>query len=94
MGVHRITKSNTCIPKLGEIVLVLGEERNRGKWKKGKVVSHVKGKDGIVGGVTLLHKGHNIERPLQAVCPLEIRNCVAEEVTDERVEKKQLKRKQ
>ncbi len=88
MGVHRITKSNTCIPKLGEIVLVLGEEKNRGKWKKGKVVSHVKGKDGIVRGVTLLHKGHTIERPLQAVCPLEIRSCVAEEATDERVEQK------
>ena len=86
MGVHRITKSNTCIPKLGEIVLVLGEEKNRGKWKKGKVVSHVKGRDGVVRGVTLLHKGHIIERPLQAVCPLEIRSCIPEEVKDERVE--------
>ena len=47
MGVHCITKSHTCIPKLGEIVLVLGEEKNRPKWKKGKVVSHVKGRDGI-----------------------------------------------
>ena len=45
MIVHRITKSNTCIPKLGDIVLVSGEDKNRGKWKKGKVVSHVKGKD-------------------------------------------------
>ena len=35
MGVHCITKSNTCIPKLGEIVLVLGEEKNRSKWKRG-----------------------------------------------------------
>eukprot|EP00795_Rhopilema_esculentum_P006806 gene6806-biopygen8263 len=87
MGVHRITKFNTCIPKLGEIVLVLGEEKNRGKWKKGRVVSHVKGKDGIVRGVTLLHKGNTIERPL-VVCPLEIRSCVAEETTDERVEEK------
>ena len=86
MGVHRITKSSTCIPKLGEIVLVLGEEKNRGKWKRGKVRSHVKGSDGVVRGVTLLHKGHTIERPLQAVCPLEIRSCIAEEVTDERVE--------
>ena len=86
MGVHRITKSDTCIPKLGEIVLVLGEEKNRGKWKKGKVVSHVKGRDGVVRGVTLLHKGHIIERPLQAVCPLEIRSCIPEEAKDERVE--------
>ena len=77
MGVHRITKSNACIPKLGE---------NRGKWKKGKVVSHVQGRDGVVRGVKLLHKGHTIERPLQAVRPLEIRSCIAEEVKGERVE--------
>ena len=34
----------------------------------------------------MLHKGHIIERPLQAVCPLAIRSCIAEEVRDERVE--------
>ena len=34
----------------------------------------------------MLHKGHTIERPLQAVCPLEIRSCIAEEVKGERVE--------
>ena len=36
----------------------------------------------------MLHKGHTIERPLKAVCPLEIRSCVAEEAIDERVEEK------
>ena len=28
MGVHRITKTNSCIPNLGEIVLAIGEEKN------------------------------------------------------------------
>ena len=55
-------------PEVGEIVLVMGEEKNRSEWKKGKVVRQVKGKDGV-----LSHKGHTIERPLQLVCPLEIR---------------------
>ena len=32
----------------------------------------VQGKDSVVRGVVLLHKGHTIERPLQLVCPLEI----------------------
>ena len=36
----------------------------------------MKGKDNVVKGVTLRHKGHLIERPLQAVCPLEIRSDV------------------
>ena len=31
-----------------------------------------KGKDNVVRGVILRHKGHLIECPLQAVCPLEV----------------------
>ena len=37
------------------------------------MVRLIKGKDGVVRGVTLLHKRHTMERPLQLVCPLEIR---------------------
>ena len=40
---------------------------------KEKVSRLIRGKDGVVRGVILLHKGHTIERPLQLVCPLEIR---------------------
>jgi len=36
-----------------------------------KVLRLIQGKDGVVRGVILLHKGHTIERPLQLVCPLE-----------------------
>ena len=32
----------------------------------------IKGKDNVVRGVILRHKGHLIKRPLQAVCLLEI----------------------
>ena len=34
---------------------------------------YYQGKDDVVRGVTLLHKRHTIDRPLQLVCPLEIR---------------------
>ena len=34
---------------------------------------HIEGKDGVVRGVILLHKGHHIQRPLTLVCPLEIK---------------------
>ena len=37
--------------------IAVGQEKNRGEWKK---------------GVMFLHKAHNIEQPLQLVCPLEI----------------------
>ena len=61
------------MPKVGEIVFIVGDKKNHGEWKKEKVVHLIEGRDGVIRGVTLLHKGHTIERPLQLVCPLEIR---------------------
>ena len=37
----------------------------------------MQGKDGVVRGLSLLHKGHHIDRPLNLVCSLEIRQGVA-----------------
>ena len=54
----------------------MGEEKNRRHWMKGKVKRLIKGKDNVVRGVILRHKGHLIEHPLEAVCPLEIRSDV------------------
>ena len=59
--------------EVGEIALIVKQENNRGEWKKGKVVRLIEGKDGFIRGVTLSHKGNNIERPLQLVYPLEMR---------------------
>ena len=60
-------------------MLVVGDEKNEAKWKKGRIMRHVQGRDGVIRGVTLLHKGHHIERPLSLVCPLEIKGPVATE---------------
>ena len=38
----------------------------------------VRGADGMARGVTLLHKGNQLERPIQSVCPLEITSTVHE----------------
>ena len=79
MEAHRVNRRDKQqMPEIGEIVLVVGENRNRGEWKKGKVVQLVKGRDGVVRGVVLLHNGNRIRRPLQLVCPLEIRSCCKE----------------
>eukprot|EP00794_Sanderia_malayensis_P002861 gene2861-3307_t len=82
MEVHRMNSNESIEPRIGEIVLVIGEGKNRGKWKKGKVVELIRGKDGVTRGVAMLHKGHILERPLQAVCPLEIRSSVIAEAED------------
>ena len=47
---------------------------DRGEWKKGKVVQHIHGRDGVIRGVKLLHNKRLIERPLNLVCPLEIKS--------------------
>lgn len=74
MELHRIVKGDGQLPNIGEVVLVIGDEKNRELWKKAKVLRRIVGKDGVVRGVVLLHKGHKIERPIQVVCPLEIRS--------------------
>ena len=61
----------------GGILSDLGEEKNRSKWKKFKVVGHMKGRDGVARGVKLLHKGHTVERLIQAVCLFESKSCIA-----------------
>ena len=71
---HRINRDVSCLHKVGEIVLIIGEEKNRGEWKEAKVLRLVKGKGNVVRGIILLYKGKQIERPVESVCPLEIRS--------------------
>jgi hypothetical protein len=71
---HRVIKGENTCPEVVEMILVVGEEKNRAEWKRGKVVEAVeliKDKDNVVRGVKILTKGHTIERPLSLVCPLE-----------------------
>ena len=58
MEYHRVNKNTSPVPEIGEIVLIVGEEKNKGRWMKGKVVKHVKEKDGVVRGVIILHEGN------------------------------------
>ena len=70
---HRVNRKGTACPKIGEIVLVVGDRKNRGEWRKGNMMALIQGKDKVVRGVKILSKGHVIERPLSLVCSLEIR---------------------
>ena len=76
METHRIIRKSAKVPDVGGIVLIVADEKNRGGWKKGKIVRHIRGKDGVVRGLPLLQKGHHIDRPLNLVCPLQIRQAL------------------
>ena len=79
MESHRINRKTAVIP---EIVFTIGDEKYRGEWRKAKVVRHIQGKDGVVRGATMLHKGHNIERPLNLVCSLELKGPIESQEED------------
>ena len=70
MESHRLNKETGTIPQVGEIVLTIGDEKNRGEWRKGKVVRLIKGKEiqqlkpGNASAVTDLREGTvNKSRP-------------------------------
>ncbi len=70
---HRVTRGENVCPQIGEMVLVIGDQKNRAEWRRGKVVELIKGKDNDVRGVKILTKGHTIERPLSLICSLELK---------------------
>ncbi|KAK3749486.1 hypothetical protein QZH41_013455, partial [Actinostola sp. cb2023] len=69
MESHRINKGTGKHPDVGEVVLIDGDAKNRCEWKKGRVMRHIKGRDGVVRGVTLLHKGdHGVLSRAEGTC--------------------------
>ena len=52
--VHRINrKKSPCLPEIGEVVLVVGDERNKEEWREARVEEPVKGRHGVIRGVAL-----------------------------------------
>ena len=74
MESHWLNKEMGSTPVVGEVVLLVGDERNRRELNKGKILHlMLQGRiDGVVQGVVLPHKGCMIERPIQLICPFEI----------------------
>ena len=62
----------SIIPSKGEIVIVAEENLNRNQWKLAKVLCHLTSKDGKVRGVKLQTATGELERPVQAIYPLEL----------------------
>ena len=60
-------------PEKGDVVLVHGDERNRGKWTVGVVQKLFEGRDGVVRGVELKTAKSVIDRAVQMLYPLELK---------------------
>ncbi len=64
--------------KVGDVVLIQNEQRNRGKWNIGVVVKLIKGRDGEIRAARLRAGKAYIERAIQQLCPMEL-SCDVEE---------------
>jgi hypothetical protein len=56
----------------GDVMLIKGDEKNRGLWKIGIVEQLIPGRDGVVRGVRLRAGKSFMERPIQFLYPLEL----------------------
>lgn len=65
-------KIKELILKVGDVVLIQSEERNRGKWSIGIVVKFIKGYDGVVRGVRLRVGKSYLEYAIQYLCLMEL----------------------
>ena len=59
-------------PKVGDVVIIKNDERNRGKWQLGVVVQLLTGKDGFVRGAKLRTGKIVLERAVQLLYPPEL----------------------
>ena len=63
---------------------MVSDSKNRCEWKHGLVCELLKGKDQVVCGVHMIVNNRIWERPVQFVCPLEIKSQMSsEELTSE-----------
>ena len=59
-------------PSIGDVVIIKGDEKNRGRWKLGIVTDVFPGKDGVVRAVELRTQTGTLQRPVQLLYPLEL----------------------
>ena len=71
-GSKREHKTKELNVKNGDVVLIKGSERNRGKWNIGIVVKLIKGRDGVVRALRLRAGKSYLERAIQQLYPMEL----------------------
>ena len=62
----------TNVLKIGDVMIIKGDERNKGHWKLGIVKELIKGRDGVVRGAKLRTGNATLERAVQHLYPMEL----------------------
>lgn len=69
---HNQSACKEPVINVGDVMLIQGEEKNRGLWNTGVVENLISEKDGLVRGAVLKTGNGRKERPLQHLYPLEL----------------------
>ena len=85
---RHVMKNNKSEVKLkaGDVVMIKGDKRNRGKWNVGIVEEMIKGWDGMVRVVKLRAGKSHLERPIQHLYPLELEHEARKESRDAKLD--------
>ena len=59
MESHRVRRLDVHVPEVRERVLILVDEKDWGRWKKGEVIWNMRGVDGVARGVIWHTRGSN-----------------------------------
>eukprot|EP00794_Sanderia_malayensis_P014442 gene14442-biopygen11541 len=65
-------KAKSSVIKIGDVVIIKNDERNRGKWNLGIVEELIEGKDKVVRGAKVRTAKSLLERAIQHLYPLEL----------------------
>ncbi len=65
-------KSKLPTIKVGDVVVIKNDERNRGKWNLGIVDGLIEGKDKVIRGAKIRTGKSYLERAIQLLYPLEL----------------------
>ena len=66
------SKSKKLSLHVGDVVLIRGDEKNRGKWKMGVVDSLIIGRDSVCRGAIVRNGKSSVERAIQHLYPMEL----------------------
>lgn len=69
---RRAGGEQTSHPKIGDVVIIRGDSKNRNHWKLGIVEQLIQGRDGITRGAKLKTSNGVLERAIQHLSPLEL----------------------
>ena len=58
--------------KIGDVMMIKGDEKNRGHWKLGIVKELITGRDGVIRGAKLRAGNATLERAVQHLYPMEL----------------------